>query len=692
MGRVAPGQQNQNFGNDFMKLALAMQQMNYDKERSAYYGAEKEASIANRRAQALERENKQLDTETEREFSQETGLPFKKGVDEPMVAGLRAAKRSEIPPAQPMRREQGPLAKLFSPAPQAPVPTTPYEDPEIAQGRQMGLKAAMVPNLYEQAQKQVQDMGYGDPKSKMYSPEAARLANTRTIRPEDIDKAAKESAITKEHFGKAREQDIKASREQIGLNKDARNAQLMDLYGRTDPADKKTRSEVLRQIAVNLGQPDKVVSMDDTQQKGYLAAVKQSSDATQRLLDAQKANPTAIDVHAGLASEASAGALVAAEISESPMVDLVTAMPYNALNPFSGQYTKSNRVKVPTDYARANRDGVIESMIRAPLNPNDPDDKQIAQMNKQGSYLAWKIIHQNPEYLGNPKAFEAALDKNEAIPPYLKPIAMQHMGLYMQLNKDTRAEQDKLEQDDKQGPPSPEKWGFNLPGGKDPATGEAIPGPRISDKTFTGLLPNAPKGGMFGTKKTVEEYTAEDQRDAETGREAAPRGGSFLEEPATPEQPAMSNMPGPTGPTGPPRGSNLPSITGVPRAGANIPPPQTKLTPAIVEAVIAAESSGNPNAVGKKGEVGLMQLMPRTSEELGLPAGERTDPVKNRETGTRYLNQMVKKFGSVEKALAAYNWGPGNLEKAIAQHGENWMAVIPESTRRYIQKIMAMSK
>lgn len=103
------------------------------------------------------------------------------------------------------------------------------------------------------------------------------------------------------------------------------------------------------------------------------------------------------------------------------------------------------------------------------------------------------------------------------------------------------------------------------------------------------------------------------------------------------------------------------------------------LDPALVEAVMAAESAGNPNAVSKKGAIGLMQLMPETARELGV---NPKDPLQNIEGGVRYLKQQVDRYG-VEGGLAAYNAGGGRYEKS----GRNLNAM-PDETRAYVPNVM----
>ena len=79
--------------------------------------------------------------------------------------------------------------------------------------------------------------------------------------------------------------------------------------------------------------------------------------------------------------------------------------------------------------------------------------------------------------------------------------------------------------------------------------------------------------------------------------------------------------------------------------------------------VAQRESGGNPEAVSKKGAKGVMQIMPGTAAELGLSEDELTDPAKNIPAGARYLRKQYEQFHDWELALAAYNAGPGAVEK-----------------------------
>jgi len=88
---------------------------------------------------------------------------------------------------------------------------------------------------------------------------------------------------------------------------------------------------------------------------------------------------------------------------------------------------------------------------------------------------------------------------------------------------------------------------------------------------------------------------------------------------------------------------------------------QYGIRPSFVHAVIRAESNYNPRAVSHKGAVGLMQLMPQTAVEYGVR--NRFDPVQNVEGGVRYLRHLLDTYQDKNLALAAYNAGPGAVER-----------------------------
>ena len=94
--------------------------------------------------------------------------------------------------------------------------------------------------------------------------------------------------------------------------------------------------------------------------------------------------------------------------------------------------------------------------------------------------------------------------------------------------------------------------------------------------------------------------------------------------------------------------------------------------------LVQQESGWNPVAVSVKGATGLAQLMPDTARRLGVDIG---DPGQNLDGGARYLRMMYDRFGSWRLALAAYNAGPGAVEKN---------AGVPpfDETKNYVLAIM----
>ncbi|MBW1802478.1 MAG: lytic transglycosylase domain-containing protein, partial [Deltaproteobacteria bacterium] len=108
-----------------------------------------------------------------------------------------------------------------------------------------------------------------------------------------------------------------------------------------------------------------------------------------------------------------------------------------------------------------------------------------------------------------------------------------------------------------------------------------------------------------------------------------------------------------------------------------------KLPRPIVEAVIIAESGGDPKARSSKGAMGLMQLMPVTAREVGVR--NAFDPAQNIEGGCKYLRKMWNMFQPRwDLALAAYNAGPTRVAKLAA------VPKIPE-TAKYVKRVFSLA-
>jgi hypothetical protein len=143
-----------------------------------------------------------------------------------------------------------------------------------------------------------------------------------------------------------------------------------------------------------------------------------------------------------------------------------------------------------------------------------------------------------------------------------------------------------------------------------------------------------------------------------------------------------------------------------PTPAAQLPDPQQ-----LLQAMIRVESAGKPGAVSNKGATGLMQVLPSTAmkpgfglpnvfdfaEQMGTQVGKRNeaeakrllaDPTVGAGYGQRYMDAMLQRYnGNLEYALAAYNAGPGRVDKWLAAGAD--FNKLPEETRAYIPKVLA---
>lgn len=103
----------------------------------------------------------------------------------------------------------------------------------------------------------------------------------------------------------------------------------------------------------------------------------------------------------------------------------------------------------------------------------------------------------------------------------------------------------------------------------------------------------------------------------------------------------------------------------------------------LINAIVGQESGGKKAAVGKVGELGLMQVRPETAAQYGVTPEQLRDPAVNRNVGTRYFSDMLKRYqGNEFLALAAYNSGPGRVDKG---------QLLPQSIK-YATKILDAAK
>ncbi|WP_219836324.1 lytic transglycosylase domain-containing protein [Paenibacillus sp. R14(2021)] len=114
------------------------------------------------------------------------------------------------------------------------------------------------------------------------------------------------------------------------------------------------------------------------------------------------------------------------------------------------------------------------------------------------------------------------------------------------------------------------------------------------------------------------------------------------------------------------------------------------IDPTLIKAVIHTESSYNPNAESKAGAKGLMQLMDGTARGLGVT--DAFDPQQNIEGGTKFLAYLLRKYsGNEQAALAAYNAGPGRVDRAGIKTDmdfQSLMNLLPSETQHYVSKVL----
>ncbi|MGX1958456.1 transglycosylase SLT domain-containing protein [Serratia proteamaculans] len=110
---------------------------------------------------------------------------------------------------------------------------------------------------------------------------------------------------------------------------------------------------------------------------------------------------------------------------------------------------------------------------------------------------------------------------------------------------------------------------------------------------------------------------------------------------------------------------------------------QFNLPSGLLRSVATTESGGNQFAVSGAGAKGLFQFMDATAKDMGLRGGDVFDPEKSASAAAKYLSQLLKQTGgNLHEAIAAYNWGIGNVQK-------KGLGMAPEETRNYVPKVLA---
>jgi hypothetical protein len=113
---------------------------------------------------------------------------------------------------------------------------------------------------------------------------------------------------------------------------------------------------------------------------------------------------------------------------------------------------------------------------------------------------------------------------------------------------------------------------------------------------------------------------------------------------------------------------------------------QYGLPTGLLDSVWSAESGRGASMMSSAGAMGHFQFMPGTARQYGLQ--NPYDLVQSANAAARYYSDLLAMFGGdPEKAVAAYNWGQGNLQRDIREHGARWRDFLPQETAQYIAKV-----
>jgi len=112
---------------------------------------------------------------------------------------------------------------------------------------------------------------------------------------------------------------------------------------------------------------------------------------------------------------------------------------------------------------------------------------------------------------------------------------------------------------------------------------------------------------------------------------------------------------------------------------------QYALPTRLLARVAFQESNFEPGAYNEKsGARGMMQIIPKWHPGVNVTD---LDPRDDIFYAAKYLRENFNRFGSWSKALAAYNWGPGNLQKNITKYGLAWIDHLPAETTKYVANV-----
>ncbi len=189
---------------------------------------------------------------------------------------------------------------------------------------------------------------------------------------------------------------------------------------------------------------------------------------------------------------------------------------------------------------------------------------------------------------------------------------------------------------------------------------------KISNHSKTGMLQNGEMSRFVNFQETLDGASEKNKKDGFTNKF---RESKELENPTAPMSPfsfgkELENN----------KGSHERLKSQIHNAAKTY-----GVNPKLFESLVKTESDFKPDAVSKAGAMGLSQLMPGTAKLLGVE--NPFDIKENLRGGAKYLSQMLGKFKSIPKALAAYNAGPGAVKK--------YNGIPPyKETQNYVRRIM----